>query len=906
MTRGISRNSFNELKQYLSVHLQQGRAILDSDWNEAQDILATLSRRLGQDTLGDGVVGSGFEVLPVIPTPWGSPAVPTFLTTSGLFDQSYAQGHLPTSTRFPPPGAASEPFESLDGWTISGTGKMRLSRDRPYEGTSFLRVSDTSGTVTVSKALSSPLNLAALQYGHYRFRVNAGSTVFTGGVVSFFIQDGANRRNTWALNAPQAGRDRWAIGAAQPLDLRFQLFDIDLLPAIKGKQYTSLIPALGTTASLTWSSTGLPTGLSCNTTTAGGTPLYGRISGQTDITGTFTVNVTANAGGPTATRAYTLRVMDPPSYAQLLDFTNGGVNTANQVMLAWNSIKPRGTNTGGAVDLTNITSYGFVFTPQASGTVWDFDALYFSSRNLVHTLASNNFVIAGPSARIFVDHFMNRMQVSAGDGSILLPSADDYELLYSSDTPRAYVGGLPLTLGRDTLYTSQADPADPVIATPTTQRKDLVYLDVWSEPVTYVEDPELREVALGGPDTSTRMRVRHRVRVAQGVPAATFPAVPALPTGNGTGGGRLATEGTYSGRSNRLYLVEVDTPGDIGTAKVRWSDDNASTIQRVIEAIPPSSTKVKVEDASAYQAGDLILIRTDGKEEEHLIQSVVGNTITLQEATGASVTFALADRPKVQRWNAFHAPILVDSNDSTISAQVSLSFDVKVRFAGAGLKKGDFWTFRTRFLAGDGAAGTSDAARIEAINFQPPQGVVHYYAPLAHIIRDGSFAYADRVQVVRDMRRTGGGVLHVATTVDDQRVNPGVKVRGVHAIVGQPSFGSTYVCVFSGSASADVNGRSLLFGIETFNSFFDGTGGDVGTTLGFASAETAFSCDSGTSNVKRTAIVTFTSSQFDVVAVRPTLQLVGGAGFVDVSSVKVDIFELRGNLRRIAASQFIE
>lgn len=903
MTRGISRNSFNELKQYLSVHLQQGRVILDSDWNEAQDILATLSRRLGQDTLGDGVVGTGFEVLPVIPTPWGSPAAPTFATTYGLFDQSYVQGHLPTSTRFPPPGAPSEPFESLDGWTISGTGKMRLSRDRPYEGTSFLRVSDTSGTVTVSKTLPSPLNLAALQYGHYRFRLNAGSTLFTGGAVSFFIQDGANRRNSWAMNAPQAGRDRWAIGMAQPLDLRFQLFDIDLLPAIKGKPYTSLIPALGTSASLTWSSTGLPTGLNCNTTTAGGTPLYGRITGQTDTTGTFTVNVTANAGGPTATRAYTLRVMDPPSYAQLLDFAT--VGTAGQVMSAWNSIKPRGTNSGGPVDLTNITSYGFVFTPLASGTVWDFDALYFSSRNLVHTLASNNFVMAGPPVRILVDHFMNRMQVSASDGSILLPSADDYELLFP-DTPRAYVGGLPLTLGRDTLYTSQADPADPVITAPTTQRKDLVYLDVWSEPVTYVEDPELREVALGGPDTSTRMRVRHRVRVAQGVPATQFPTVPTLPTGNGTGGGRLVTEGTYSGRSNRLYLVEVDTPGDLGTARVRWSDDNASTIQRVIESIPPSSTKVKVEDASAYQPGDLILIRTDGKEEEHLIQSVVGNTITLQEATGASVTFALVDRPKVQRWNAFHAPILVDSNDSTISAQVSLSFDVKIRFAGAGLKKGDFWTFRTRFLAGDGAAGTADTARIETINFQPPQGVVHYYAPLAHIIRDGSFPYVERVQVVRDMRRTGGPVMHTTATIEDVRVNPGVKTRGIHAIVGQPTFGNTYVCVFSGSATADANGRSLLFGIEVFNSFFDGTSGDIGTSLGFASAEAAFSCDSGTTNVKRTAIVAFTNLQSDVVALRPTLQLVGGAGFVDVSSVRVDIFELRGNLRRIAATQFVE
>jgi len=895
MTRAISRNSFNELKQYLSVHLQQGRVILDSDWNEAQDIMAMLARRLGQDAFGDGIVGGGFEILPVIPTPWGA----TNLTTGGLFEFSYLQGHLPTSVRFPPPGATSDSFEALDGWALSGTGKMRLSRDRPYEGSSFLRVSDTSGTATLTKTLQAPLNLSALQYAHYRFRVNAGSFP-ANEAVSFFIQDAAGHRNSWTLGAPQVARERWAIGAAQPLDLRFQLFDIDLLPAIRNTPYTTLIPALGTTASPTWSATGLPAGLSCTTTTAGSTPLYGRITGTPTTTGTFTVSVTANAGGPTATRDYTLRVMDALPYSRLMDFTN----TPSSVMSAWNKLKPRGTVSGGGpVDLSNVIGYGFVFTPQASGTVWDFDALYFSSRNLVHTQATNNFVIAGPSSKIFVDHFMARMQVEGGT-STLLPTADDYEQLFT-DTPRAYVGGLPCALGRDTLYTSQSDPADPGVTAPTVVRKDLVYLDVWSEPVTYVEDPELREIALGGPDTSTRMRLRQRIRIAQGGPLeGGVPPAPPLPTGNGIGGGRLVTEGTYSGRSNRLYLVEVDKAGDLGVATVRWSDDNASTIQRVIETIGPSSTKVKVEDASVYQAGDFILIRTDGKEEEHRIQSVLGNTITLQEATGASVTFGLADRPKVQRWNAFHAPIVVDPNDSTISAQVSLSLDVKIRFGGAGLKKGDFWTFRTRFLAGDGAAGTVDTARIETITFQPPQGVVHSYTPLAHLIRDPSLPYTERILLLRDMRRTGGPVTHTRTSFDDGRVNAGTKTRGFHAVVGPVAPDATFVCVWSGTVTADLNGpRSLLFGIDLYSSSFEVVPASETGIIVPSIVETSFTCDTTTG--KRTAVLAFNNFLSDIVALRPTLQVVGGAGFVDMSFVKVDVFEVRGNIRRLAASSFI-
>ena len=51
-------------------------------------------------------------------------------------------------------------------------------------------------------------------------------------------------------------------------------------------------------------------------------------------------------------------------------------------------------------------------------------------------------------------------------------------------------------------------------------RYDLVYLEGWEQPVTAVEDGELREVALGGPDTSARMRRMRRIHVAPSVDSA--------------------------------------------------------------------------------------------------------------------------------------------------------------------------------------------------------------------------------------------------------------------------------------------------------------------------------------------------------------------------------------------------
>lgn len=52
---------------------------------------------------------------------------------------------------------------------------------------------------------------------------------------------------------------------------------------------------------------------------------------------------------------------------------------------------------------------------------------------------------------------------------------------------------------------------------PASDRSDLVYLEVFEQSVRAVEDRELREQALGGPDTSTRTKAMRRVAVKTGV-----------------------------------------------------------------------------------------------------------------------------------------------------------------------------------------------------------------------------------------------------------------------------------------------------------------------------------------------------------------------------------------------------
>ncbi|MBK9036234.1 MAG: hypothetical protein IPL61_34155 [Myxococcales bacterium] len=90
-----------------------------------------------------------------------------------------------------------------------------------------------------------------------------------------------------------------------------------------------------------------------------------------------------------------------------------------------------------------------------------------------------------------------------------------------------YLGGLRLWNPTPTTFALQGDWLGQAVAdrpTLAVDRTDLVYVEAWQQPVTAVEDSELFEVALGGPDTSTRLRTMWRVRVAPGAAGADCPA----------------------------------------------------------------------------------------------------------------------------------------------------------------------------------------------------------------------------------------------------------------------------------------------------------------------------------------------------------------------------------------------
>ena len=150
-----------------------------------------------------------------------------------------------------------------------------------------------------------------------------------------------------------------------------------------------------------------------------------------------------------------------------------------------------------------------------------------------------------------------------------------------------YVDGLRCHLDDETSYLAQADYPTSV-ATKAVENLApgayLVYLDVWERHVTSLEDGEIREVALGGPDTATRAQVVTQIKVWPQV------GLPRLTAGNEMdeaeaflrdeltrrGQGRLRAkvggsapstpcvigpEARFRGTENQLYRVEIHRGG---------------------------------------------------------------------------------------------------------------------------------------------------------------------------------------------------------------------------------------------------------------------------------------------------------------------------------------------------------
>ncbi len=332
----------------------------------------------------------------------------------------------------------------------------------------------------------------------------------------------------------------------------------------------------------------------------------------------------------------------------------------------------------------------------------------------------------------------------------------------SIEAGRLYVDGILAELFPDETVSYLAQPFLPDPPPLPAAGGAVVYLDVWRREVTWVEEPRLLDVALGGVDTTTRTQTVWQVRVEARDGAACGVAVGAPPSA-----GRLSTEAIapptpddpcilpplagYRGLENRLYRVEIHTGGALGTARFKWSRDNGSIVSPVRDvAVAGGETTLTVDRIGRdpvlrFRIDDWVTV-TDDHRELHGEPGEMARVIDIDEARGelvldralpaaggrafgATANDLAARHTRVQRWDETAATNTIDADGLIVTAAgpIDLEDGIRVRFdvepAGGAFRVGDYWVF---------AARTADAS-VEILQQAPPRGIVHHYVQLAAV-----------------------------------------------------------------------------------------------------------------------------------------------------------------------------
>jgi hypothetical protein len=301
---------------------------------------------------------------------------------------------------------------------------------------------------------------------------------------------------------------------------------------------------------------------------------------------------------------------------------------------------------------------------------------------------------------------------------------------------------------------SLADQPDPPdlsdVALPKNPGRYAVYLDVWLREITALEDPSIREVALGGPDTCTRTKTVWQARLSSSIDpgsscAAALERVKveltgnlaarAQPESNNNGPCIIPARAGYRRLENQLYRVEIHD--DAGVPAFKWSRDNGSIVRHWLstngDTIPISSMgRDKVLSFAPGQWVELI----DDKQE---LEGKPGTLVRLSEVDGQALTidpdtaigkifeFASLKNPKIRRWDS---PGLV----KITGGWQELESGVQVKFDGDH-HSGDYWLIPARTAVGDVEWPRQGDGSPKP---QSPKGIRHHHCALALIEFDGA------------------------------------------------------------------------------------------------------------------------------------------------------------------------
>jgi len=346
------------------------------------------------------------------------------------------------------------------------------------------------------------------------------------------------------------------------------------------------------------------------------------------------------------------------------------------------------------------------------------------------------------------------------EGVICQLTAVEVGVLSTDRDLSALVGDRRPYLRRLILFSEQTDLPNQAAYEATPGQKDLFYLDVWERHITTIEDPYLREVALGGPDTDTRSRIVAQVKVLEDVGDVEcgdfidqWEDLIKLPNGrlstrlvepdDPIGPCQMSESGGYLGLDNRLYRVEIHEVGDEVTFK--WSSDNGAIVYPIeefrFEGL--SVTKIKLKQNGKDNilrikpqdwievSGEVTDLNTEQAGTIAQVVNVEGDLLTLDRDVAIHKDEPL---PKVRRWDVSNQrpEVVTPISDGP---DFQLKDGIEISFSGTEFKVGDYWVFSARSLTSE----------IEFLDNEKPYGIQHHYCKLGLVtgLDDGGVEIED-------------------------------------------------------------------------------------------------------------------------------------------------------------------
>jgi hypothetical protein len=342
-----------------------------------------------------------------------------------------------------------------------------------------------------------------------------------------------------------------------------------------------------------------------------------------------------------------------------------------------------------------------------------------------------------------------------------------------------------------------------------------VYLDAWERHITFLDDGRIREVALGGPDTTTRKQSVWQVKVMEIAPepddidlltryaelrakselnesegeelSKISPrAVKVLgnlckkgeesldelgepPTGKlrtrtkeqtGTSGPcQVPPGGGYERLENQLYRIEMHRGGNLATARFKWSRDNGC-LATGIEDVDVGKKEITVKDTGrdeflSFANGQWVEVVDDRTELQGRYRQLLQIDKPVDHARRVITvrqTPPAIDPELHPKLRRWDQNGEANENGLELEKQ-ELEDGIEVEFGSGEYRAGDYWLIPARTATGDIEWPRVDPEDPDSDPVaHSPHGVRHRYCALAIVAAASQDESEDQLSVLHDCR----------------------------------------------------------------------------------------------------------------------------------------------------------